>query len=495
MFLRPSHGLLAASFVVLLAGIPASAGAAPTLQASSPGPANSEHKALLSVLPPLCDGVPCWNPSDFPEPQGIGLRRVYLNFEGATLTASSQADDATTNRSYIITSGGTSPGNTLTIGAFNRFDLSYDNGLDNRQQIIDYTVQKMREYHAPYNLEFTTTRPASGQYNMIVFGGSCGPVAGESCAGIALLDCTDASPSNIVFAFPAGLQAVDLATTATQELAHALGLKHTLDTTDFMYPFIQDTLPTHYGEGPIPNKDQTDCGGGSYQDSHEKMLSIVGFPGEDATPPSVIITSPSNGEVVKFGDSVTSTVDDGSPISKVEFSLNNVLFETKTSPPYNFQIPSTSPVGQVRIDVRATDDQGNEAGHKVNVTIGTGNEDACDNGQCDDGFECVDLLCYPDAPVNTGALGEFCSDSESCDSGVCAELEAETRCSQTCSVDVVCPEGFECLGDTACWPQEDSGGGGGDSGLCSIARPGAGMMSSLALLFFAVMFGRRRRRS
>src|SRR5690606_15995224 len=117
--------------------------------------------------------------------------------------------------------------------------------------------------------------PTSGTYHMVVFGGTCQGVIGENCAGIAPLDCTDFSPSNIVFAFPQGLRAVDLATTATQEMAHAFGLTHTVDTTDFMYPFIQQQLPYHYGAGAIPSKDQPGCGGANFQDSHEKLLSIV----------------------------------------------------------------------------------------------------------------------------------------------------------------------------------------------------------------------------
>jgi len=488
-----SHHLLAGSLLTVALGLSTQAIAAPSLQATEPAMGDASERQLISVLPPLCEGAPCWNPGSTADPLAVGLRRVFLNFEGVTLTASnSQPDDATTNTTWMITEV-VSAGSTVTIPAFNRFDLGSQNGATSRQEIIDYTVQKVREYHAPYNFEFVTTRPTSGTYHMVVFGGTCGAVVGQNCAGIAPLDCNDSTPSNIVFAFPSGLRAVDLATTATQELAHALGLSHTLDTSDFMYPFIQNSLPTRYGEGPIPNKDQGPCGNGSYQDSHEKLLSIVGFPGQDGTPPAVVITSPANGDVVKFGDSVVSTIDDASPISKVELSLNNTVVETLTSPPYTFQIPNTSPQGQVRVEVRATDDQGNEAGNRVTVYIGTGNEEPCNDGQCADGFECIDMLCYPDSPASSGALGAFCEENNTCDSDVCAEFDSEKRCSQSCDAETTCPEGFECLGDTACWPKDDSGGG--DSGLCSIAKPGPGALSSLAFFFFAIVFGRRRRRS
>lgn len=474
-----------ATATILFAGLSGQVHAAPPV----PALGNASERQMLALEPPLCDGAPCGG-GDTLEPQAVGLRTVYLNFEGVTLTStdSTQLDDATSNRTWMINEVIT-PGNTLSISAFNRFDLGDQSGATSRQQIIDYTIQEMRAYHTPYNFAFTTSRPSSGSYHMVVFGGTCNGVIGRDCAGIAPLDCTDRNPGNIVFAFPGGLRAIDLPTTATQELAHALGLSHTEDSSDFMYPFIQNALPTRYGEGPIPSKDQGQCGNGSYQDSHEKLLSIVGFPGQDGTPPTVSITSPANLAVVSFGDAVEATIADESPISKVELSINNVVYETKTSPPYSFQIPDTSPLGQVRLEVLATDDQGNAAGNKVTVYVGTGDESPCDSGECPSGYDCIDMLCFPSSE-SSGELGALCNGDETCDSGVCAVFEEEERCSQTCNAENTCPEGFECLSDVACWPKESSK----SSSLCSIAKPGSGFAGSLGLLFLALAFGRRRRR-
>lgn len=478
-----------ATATILFAGLPSQVHAAPDLNSLVPALGNASERQMLAIEPPLCDGAPCGGGGDTLEPQAVGLRTVYLNFEGVTLTSSeSQPDDATTNRTWMINSV-VAPGNTLSIPAFNRFDLGDQSGATSRQQIIDYTLQEMRAYHTPYNFAFTTSRPSSGTYHMVVFGGTCNGVVGQDCAGIAPLDCSDSSPSNIVFAFPSGLRAIDLPTTATQELAHALGLSHTEDSSDFMYPFIQNALPTRYGEGPIPAKDQGPCGNGSYQDSHEKLLSIVGFPGQDGAPPMVSITSPANLAIVSFGDAVEATIDDASPIAKVELSIDNVVYETKTSPPYSFQIPDTSPLGQVRLEVRATDDQGNAAGNKVTVYVGTGNEDPCDSGECPSGYDCIDMLCFPSSG-SSGELGGLCNGNETCDSGVCAAFEEEERCSQTCDAENTCPEGFDCLSDTACWPKDEATK---SSGLCSIAKPGRGFVGALGLLFLALAFGRRRR--
>ncbi|MBL4634606.1 MAG: hypothetical protein JKY56_12075, partial [Kofleriaceae bacterium] len=310
----------------------------------------------------------------------------------------------------------------------------------------------------------------------------------------APLDCSDFAPSNIVFAFPRNLRAVDLAPTAAQELAHALGLSHTLDNSDIMFPQIQNSLPDGYGRGAIPQKDQGPCSNGTFQDSHELLLSITGFSGQDGAPPIVRISSPSNGDVVTPGTTIVSTIEDASPISKVVLKLNNTIVETKTSAPFSFSIPLNAASGQTSIEIRATDDQGNEAGGRVNVLIGTGDEEPCDNGQCSDGFSCSDGFCFPEASVTGGALGEVCTANEDCDSATCASVEEEQRCSQTCDTNNACPDGFECLGDVACWPAATKTGG------CSIGGSSKSVLSGLGLLFFALLFfalpfgaGRRRK--
>lgn len=460
--------------------------AAPSLTSQTPLP--DTGTALLSVPVPNCDNPTCWADGEPPAVQAVGLRRVYLNFEGVTLTSSNQLpDDATQNRTWMIRDV-VSNGNTLTIQAFDRSELREQNGANSRQEIIDYTIQTLRDYHSPYNIEFTLTRPSSGAYHMVVFGGTCANVVGQSCAGIAPLDCNDASASNIVFAFPRNLRAVDLATTAAQELAHALGLSHTEDSTDIMFPSIQQSLPDGYGRGPIPQMDQGPCGNGTFQDSHQKLLDITGFSGQDGSPPMVRISSPSNGEVVSPGTPIVFTIEDESPISKVVLSLNNAAVETQTSAPFIFSIPSDAAMGQTSVELRATDDQGNEAGGKVNVVIGDGGEEACDNGQCAEGFTCDNGLCFPEVKVVGGQLGEACTTNEECASTTCATVEEEQRCSQTCDATNVCPDGFECLGGTACWPKTNEGG-------CSIGGSSKGVLSSLGLLFIALLFGGFRRRN
>ena len=256
-----------------------------------------------------------------------------------------------------------------------------------------------------------------------------------------------------------------------------------------MYPQIQNELPYHYGEGAIPPEDQGPCGNGSYQDSHAKLLSIVGSYGQDGTAPSVLITSPTNGQVVQPGTPIVTTITDDNPITKAELIVDNQVVATKSGPPFDFRIPDDVPQGQVRVEVQATDSWDNQAGHRVTVYVGSGNEEPCNNGQCNDGFTCAaDMLCYPDEAVS-GALGSTCTANEACDSEQCATVKEESRCSQSCDADNACPTGFECLSDTACWPKAPEE----DSGLCSLSGSGSGSLSTLGFLLLAVIAGGRRR--
>jgi len=487
-FLSLARPPLALFSLMALSSISLLASAAPSLGSQAPVP--QESAALLSIPMPECTSSACWDDKPLTS-QAVGLRVVYLNFEGVTLTSNNQVqDDATLNRTWIIQDV-VSQGNTLTIAPFNPNSLGQLNRATSRQQIIDHTISELVDYHLPYNFEFTLTRPSSGAYHMVVFGGTCESVIGQPCAGIAPGDCGDMVPSNIVFVFPQGLRTLDLAPTAAQELAHALGLSHTQDNTDIMFPFIQQSIPDGYGAGAIPAMDQAQaCGGASFQDSHERMLGVTGFPGQDGTPPIVRISSPINGQVVSPGTPVVATIEDASPIVKVVLSINNAAVETKTSPPFTFSIPGDAADGTTVINLRATDDQGNEAGAVVNVVIGDGSEEACDNGACPDGFSCSNGLCSPDTNVEGGALGDSCTGNESCASNTCATVADEKRCSQSCDAENTCPDGFECLSDTACWPKASDGG-------CSIGGSKRGMLSGFGLLCFAMLFsaGRSGQRS
>jgi len=429
-------------------------------------------------------------------PHAVGLRTVYLNFDGVTLTkVDASAENAVTNRSWIVNSS------TEVIPAFSTSDLSQTLGLS-RSQIIQRVVNQMYASHAPYDVEFTTTRPSSGPYNMIVFGGTCSSVVGSSnCAGIAMGDCGDFLPSNITFVFPWGLRVDDLAATAAQEWAHAVGLGHTDDRFDVMFPSIQgsiipDEFTTGNNEvvGPNGQPDGSGCGL-LFQNSHQRMLDTIGPRGQDVVPPSVTITAPQNGATVAAGETISADASDASGVDYVEFRVGGDII-TDNSAPYTTTMPSLAS-GNHNIVVWAHDTEGNANFAQITIYVSNGDETPCtNNDDCADGEECSGDICVPDNGLS-GELGDTCEIDTECLTGICGAVGDEQRCTQLCDDQTPCPGGFECIGGAACWPIAGGGGGegDGDGGLfkCSASTTGSGTLPTALLLLGAILFARRRR--
>ncbi len=457
----------------------------PILCVAAAGSASAEPRRLLTMKAP-CPGPQC--EMDAPaEPQAVGLRVVYLNFDGVTLTASATNDNATTDTSGIL-SAAIPSGQSRTIPPFNVNDLASTSGLS-RSQIISRVVSDMYASHAPYNIEFVTQRPTSGNYSMVVFGGTCQSVAGQGgCAGIALLDCGDYMPNNITFAFPYGLRVADLASTAAQEEAHAFGLAHTTDTTDIMYPYLRDFVPTVFGAGPVPDGDST-CGGMTYQDSNERMMQIIGYRGQDTVGPTITITSPTEGQVVEIGSPIEADITDASDVQRAELLVNGTKVTEKTGAPWTFEVPAGTATGEVTLTIRAYDSKGNLNQALVRVYLPNGDEESCSpaGDSCPDGLECSEGLCVPGDGIF--GLGATCNANEECETQLCAAADGEKRCSQQCNEATPCPEGFECRGDVACWPAPDEDGG------CTAAGPSSSSgLGLLWLLGLVALVARRRRR-
>lgn len=446
-----------------------------------PATASAQLERSTVIFESPCPGPSCPEQAD---PQAVGPRLVYLNFDGVTLTASNNNDDATQNISAIVNSS------TENIPAFNANQLWSSEGMST-SQIKNMVLAEMESIHAPYDVTFTMTRPNSGSYVMVVFGGSCTTTVGMSgCAGVALGDCGDFLPSNIAFVFPGSLSASQLAPTAAQEAAHTFGLGHTNDQDDVMYPEVIWPPPEIFGAGSIP--DGSGCPqSATFQDSHAQMMAIIGPRGQDVSGPSVTITSPGQGAPVMAGTQVTVSVTDQSAIDYVSMQIDGVEEGNLTNGPYNFSIPGTLSAGEHSIRVRAYDVGGYQGFDTVNVYMTDGSEDPCSgDGDCDDGWECVNDICVPDNGIDGGELGDMCTTNEECFSSLCGSVGGEDRCTQSCNEGTPCPDGFECISNTACWPADGGDGGGG--GTCSVGS-GTGSLPILALMFGAFLLVWRRR--
>jgi hypothetical protein len=133
--------------------------------------------------------------------------------------------------------------------------------------------------------------------------------------------------------------------------------------------------------------------------------------------------------------------------------------------------------------------------------------DKADPASCPTGFDCATLggrdYCLKSAaPPEKAALGESCSDDESCKTGLLCREHAvgDKRCSSTCSAlqpCVVANMSCQTVGsERLCLPAEDAGGGGGG---CRVAGPKSGSKSGssaplrlLALLALLALCWRRR---
>ncbi len=386
-----------------------------------------------------------------------GPRLVYLNFDGVTVTSTSGGDDSAANQSRILNLGGLPAGTTVTVAPFSLGVLSDAQGMTTVAQVKSFVLAQMEAIHEPYDLFFTLERPASGNYQMVVIGSDCATIANTSCAGIAILDCSDNNPHNIGYTFPGGRTVDELVVTTAQEMAHAYGLNHTTDTADIMFPQLQTTLPNSYGAGPIPAADMP-CGGATFQDSHALLLDTIGPRGQDVTPPTIAITSPASNALLAGTTTVTVDAMDEEAIARVEFELDGESFATVTAPPFQASLDEPAR-GQHTLLARVVDTSDNSAQDSILVFAG----ECVTNDDCtEENFVCQDNLCVFMEPPVLGDTGDLCENNDQCTSGICGDNPngGPNLCTEDCSIDFDCPVGFDCAGGQ-CFP---SVGGGDDGG-------------------------------
>lgn len=91
-------------------------------------------------------------------------------------------------------------------------------------------------------------------------------------------------------------------------------------------------------------------------------LNAAPPPPVDATPPSVSITSPLNGETLIAGmQQVFATASDNVGVTKVEFYVDGILSSTDLTSPYSFSWNTTNITGAKVLTARAYDAVGNSA--------------------------------------------------------------------------------------------------------------------------------------
>jgi len=114
---------------------------------------------------------------------------VYLNFGGGTI-AHGDCNDATASCSSMVLYDQT------PIPAFDASPYGA------RSTIVNKIVADVRRYYAGLDVRFTTTRPASGDYRMVMIGGKSLDSLGVWVLGRSYLDCGGGNGRAIAFVAP-----------------------------------------------------------------------------------------------------------------------------------------------------------------------------------------------------------------------------------------------------------------------------------------------------
>ncbi|MDX2020151.1 MAG: hypothetical protein SF187_07900 [Deltaproteobacteria bacterium] len=293
-------------------------------------------------------------------------RLLYLNVsDGDFAIFGGPADDATENTSAVA-----------TVAPFPAFTWPASAGAPtvSREDARAYLLFALHKAFLPYNAVWTDVRPVAGPYTMVVVGGSPELLGFDRrVAGVALLDCDDVQPSNMVFAFPAAVPGDlhGLFITAAQETAHAFGLEHTEDEEDIMHAKLGPAQWTFTNRVNLVTPPRL-CGRMA-QNSHAALLAVLGAwpagqpkPLADGTipdidPPVITINAPSPASFTGEGVAVTFSAEDPSGLSEV--GLQSAVASRTWNKPTN-GVPLTAqlalPPRAAEITVWARDIFGNQ---------------------------------------------------------------------------------------------------------------------------------------
>jgi hypothetical protein len=321
------------------AGGPAEAGpAAASLHGDMVAPADTD---VTTVYGALDDGT------------GHDPKVFYLRYADGTETHTANYDACT--------------------GSVPRFECSFAPTLvECQRQIQTY----LDEWYADFNIVFTLTRPTSGKYytEVITSGGGAWCKAEDKVAGVAPFKCADLN-GGVAYTFLGGRSARETAVIIAQEQAHLIGLEHTTNPHDIMYPSISNDTAGFVDDDSAVTGDRCDR---ETQNSYAMMKKALGeWAGgpkpspfgcmEDTQDPFVRFLSPGNGAAKGHDFSVRVDVRDDCDVKQVEIQVMPLgLSAVAAAPPYEWDLTGIN--GAQTITVTATDGSGKTGHATVDVT-------------------------------------------------------------------------------------------------------------------------------
>ena len=185
------------------------------------GYAPADHDATATADTPTHHAISDAAP-DAPPLCGNG-RVIYLDFEGATLAKANTASDATQDKA-------------VWMGQANGTLAQFRPGAGDRATQISDTVTAFETGIAGHpDLRVVTTRPTTGPFFEIGFGGSANDVGVPYLYAVDRLDCGDtATKSDVAWVFEAAESPQRAANFALGALLFGLGATGTTDPNDCM---------------------------------------------------------------------------------------------------------------------------------------------------------------------------------------------------------------------------------------------------------------------
>ena len=222
------------------------------------------------------------------------------------------------------------------------------------------------QWYADFNVIFTLTQPTGGKYytEVVSSGGGAWCKVDDKVAGVAPFLCKDLS-GGVAYTFQGGRSARETAVIIAQEQAHLLGLEHTTNPHDIMFPTISSDTSGFVDDDSGVTGDRCDREKqNSYQMVKKALGAWSGGPKpsvfgcvEDTQDPSVRFVSPGSGEAQGHAFSVKVDVRDDCDVKKVEIKvLPQGLSAVATAAPYEWDLTGIN--GAQTITVTATDASG-----------------------------------------------------------------------------------------------------------------------------------------
>jgi hypothetical protein len=187
---------------------------------------------------------------------------IYVNFDGAVVSdCANHCSDAPSDQSWAISEH---------FGTSQMTFTPYTNAAGRAE-----VVARLTSTFSPFNVEVTTTRPASAPYTMVIVSPTSGPNH-----GVAPLDCDNANPNDIAFVYNLYSSAKwsapqQIARSAAHELGHSFGLEHVVAQNDFMH---WASSGSSYGVSTYDYAHPSghECIAGDTQDAPAMLLAALG---------------------------------------------------------------------------------------------------------------------------------------------------------------------------------------------------------------------------